>query len=65
MESKMISGVKCPKCGERHIEEFMDAYWLLCHDCGYNSPVYPDEDEAISAFKRGVMRRDIDTEKEE
>ena len=43
--------MRCPKCGNKHIEEFEgDAFWFLCHDCGFNSPVYYDEAEAISAF---------------
>lgn len=51
--------MKCPKCKGKHIEEFEgDAFWFLCHDCGYNSPVYYDEAEAISAFCQGVERRD-------
>lgn len=55
--------MRCPKCGNKHIEEFEgDAYWLLCHDCGYNCPVYYDEAEAITAFCKGIIRRDIDVE---
>lgn len=53
--------MKCPKCKGKHIDEFEgDAFWFLCRDCGYNSPVYYDEAEAISAFCRGVIRRDMD-----
>lgn len=59
METKMVHGMRCPKCGSKNIEEFIDAYWFLCHECGYNSPAYVDEDEAKNAFLNGVIRRDI------
>ena len=60
METKMIHGMRCPKCGGKNIEEFIDAYWFLCHECGYNCPAYVDEEEAKNAFCRGIVRRDID-----
>lgn len=53
--------MRCPKCGSKHIDEFDgDAFWFLCRNCGYNSPVYAEEDEAITAFCQGRLRRDVD-----
>ena len=53
--------MRCPKCGNQHIDAFGDMlesrrdvlYWFMCRDCGYNSPAYHDEVRAKSAFCEG------------
>lgn len=44
------NGLKCPKCGSTHIDEFKNAYWFLCRDCGYNSIPNSDRNKAIQNF---------------
>ena len=43
-------GLKCPKCGSAHIDEFKKAYWFLCRNCGYNSLPNSDREKAIQNF---------------
>jgi len=47
-------GLKCPKCGSRNIDEFKNAYWFFCRDCGYNSAPSSDRDKAIDNFRHGL-----------
>ena len=44
--------IKCPKCGSEHIDEFKNAFWYMCRDCGYNSVPNSDREKAISNFQR-------------
>lgn len=43
-------GLKCPKCGSTNIDEFKNAYWFMCRNCGYNSVPNSDRDKAIRSF---------------
>lgn len=43
-------GLKCPKCGSTHIDEFKNAFWFFCRDCGYNSTPSSDRDKAVQNF---------------
>lgn len=45
--------MKCPKCGSANIDEFENAWWYLCRDCGYNSPSSYDRDAARRMFEEG------------
>ena len=58
MDKIAMRMMRCPKCKGKHIDGFEDGYWFLCRDCGYNSPVYAEETEAINAFLKGIVRRD-------
>jgi len=45
-----MQGLKCQKCGSIHVDEFKNAYWFMCRDCGYNSLPSSDPDKALSNF---------------
>lgn len=43
-------GLKCPKCGSTHIDEFKNAYWYFCRECGYNSVPSSNQEKAKQNF---------------
>lgn len=43
-------GLKCPKCGSTHIDEFKNAYWYMCRDCGHNGMPSSDPEKAKRNF---------------
>ena len=45
--------VKCPRCGSANVDEFRNAYWFLCRDCGYNAMPSSDEEQARRNFLDG------------
>ena len=45
-----ISYLTCPKCGSKNIDEFKNAYWFLCRDCGHNGMPSSDEAKAVANF---------------
>ena len=49
----------CPNCGGKHIYEFMNDFWFLCRDCGYNSPPCTDRETAVDAFRKQLTFRQV------
>ena len=45
-----IGYLTCPKCGSKNIDEFKNAYWFLCRDCGHNGMPSSDEAKAAANF---------------
>lgn len=45
-----ISYLTCPKCGSKNIDEFKNAYWFMCRDCGHNGMPSSDEAKAVKNF---------------
>ena len=45
-----INYIVCPKCGSKHIDEFRNAYWFMCRDCGHNGMPSSDESAALRNF---------------
>lgn len=43
-------GLKCPKCGSTHIDEFKNAFWFFFRECGYNSTPSNNREQAIKNF---------------
>ena len=50
--------IKCPKCGSENVDEFKNAYWFMCRDCGYNSVPNSDREKAISNFLNGFTLKE-------
>lgn len=45
-----IKNMICPKCGSRNIDEFRNAYWYFCRECGYNSVPSSNQEKAKQNF---------------